>query len=146
MSLSVAVITPEHLVQQTTADGVYVPAWDGELGVLTNHLPLLAQLKAGEVRLVIGDKTEVFAISGGFIEVRKNNVAIFAESAEDAAEIDIERARQAAERARQQLRARTPDIELGAAEGALQRALIRLRVAESSQRRSGTRRPPTSIN
>jgi len=136
MSLKVSVVTPERLLSEKEADAVFFPAVDGEMGILLNHLPVLAQLKAGEVRIKSGRETDSFAVFGGFVEVRNNNVYIFAETAEDASEIDIERARQAAERAKQQMKAPGADVSLVGAEQALRRALIRLNVAENRQRRS----------
>src|SRR5438309_1133982 len=122
MSLSVDIMTPERMVLQAQAESVVVPAADGELGILTHHAPLLAQLQPGEIRLRRGDQIEHFAVSGGFVEVSHDQVSIFAETAEMAHEIDIERARQAAERARAALRAPMESRDLAAAEAALRRA------------------------
>ncbi len=97
-SIAVEIVTPERLVKEAQVDSVIVPAIDGELGILPNHAPLLAQLQPGAIRLNQNGNTELFAVSGGFIEVDKNKVSVFAETAEMATEIDEERARQAAER------------------------------------------------
>lgn len=135
MSLNVSILTPEKVVFETKADFVVFPAATGEMGILTNHLPVLAQLGLGEVRIESQGKTDVFAVLGGFAEVRDNKVSIFAETAEMASEIDAERARQAAERARQALRVAGTTIDLAQAEAALQRAIVRLRVADMARRR-----------
>lgn len=139
MSLTVEIMTPERQLLQKQADSVVVPAEDGELGILNNHAPLLAQLQAGEIRLRKGEQLELFAISGGFLEVLNNHVAIFAETAEMANEIDIERARQAAEKAKAALRQPQADVNLAVAEAALRRALVRLRAAENLRRSSHVR-------
>jgi len=94
-SMTVDIMTPERLVMQTQADSVVVPASDGELGILPQHAPLLAQLQPGQIRLRHGETTELFAVSGGYVEVQNNRISIFAETAEMPQEIDIERARQA---------------------------------------------------
>ncbi len=135
MRLTVSIVTPERPVLETQADSVVVPAFDGELGILSNHAPLLAQLLPGEIRLKTADQTEHFAISGGFVEVRDNKIVVLAETAEAAHEIDLERARQAAERAKSALRDRPADINMAAIESELRRALARLRVAQQLQRR-----------
>ena len=135
MAISVDILTPEKMVQQVQADSVVIPAVDGELGIMTNHAPLLAQLQPGEIRLHTGAETQHIAVSGGFVEVQKNHVAIFAETAEAAHEIDVERARQAAERARQAMRAPQAEVDLAQAEAALKRALARLRAVEGLRRR-----------
>ncbi len=135
MSIVVELITPERVVKQVQADAVVIPAVDGELGILEHHLPLVAQLKAGEVRLRQGDAIEHFAVSGGFVEVQNNTVKVFAETAEMAQDIDLERARQAAQRAKEALKATRHEMDLAQAEAALRRALVRLHVAENLRRK-----------
>jgi F-type H+-transporting ATPase subunit epsilon len=130
LSLSVEILTPEKRVMHVDADSVVIPSVQGEVGILRNHAPLLAMLQAGAIRLRRGADMQYFAVSGGFVEVQNNQVKIFAETAELAAEIDVERARQAAEKARAALRAPAPDVDLSHAEAQLRRALVRLRVAE----------------
>jgi len=132
-SIAVSIMTPERLVMQTEAESVIVPAADGELGILPHHAPLLAQLQPGEIRLRRGGNVELFAVSGGFLEVDKNHVSIFAETAEMAHEIDIERARQAAEKAKSAMKSARTDVDLAEAEASLRRALARLRATENLQ-------------
>lgn len=138
MAISVDILTPERAVLQTQADAVVVPAADGELGILKNHAPLLAQLKPGQIRLRRGDQVELFSVSGGYVQASDNRVSIFAETAEMAQEINVERARQAAERAKAALRAPQGEVDLAQAEASLRRALARLRAAESLRRRGQT--------
>jgi len=135
MGLTVSILTPEAPVLERQVDSVVVPAHDGELGILSNHAPLLAQLMPGQIRLTSEGKTDLFAISGGFVEVLRNRVSIFAETAELGHEINLERARQAAQRAREALRVRDANVNVEEAEAALRRALVRLNVAESLHRR-----------
>jgi F-type H+-transporting ATPase subunit epsilon len=132
--LAVDILTPERRVLQTQADSVVVPASDGELGILKDHLPLVAELQPGEIRMRTGDDLQVFAVSGGFVEVQNNHVTVMAETAEMAHEIDVERARQAAERAKAALRAPIGTVDLAQAEAALRRALVRLRAVEAVRR------------
>ena len=80
------------------------------------------------------------AISGGFVEVKDGRASLFAETIEIAGEIDSERARQAAERALQALRAASSDAEDERAAAALRRALARLRTADLSRRAGHPRR------
>jgi F-type H+-transporting ATPase subunit epsilon len=136
MPIVVDIMTPERLVMQAEADSVTLPAADCELGVLKGHAPLLAQLKPGQVRLRRGDNIDYFVVSGGFAEVRNNRVAIFAETAETAGEIDAERAKQAVERARAALRQAGRGSGGMEAEAALLRALARLRVHDAVRRQA----------
>jgi F-type H+-transporting ATPase subunit epsilon len=135
-AITVDILTPERRVLQAQADSVVVPAADGELGILSDHLPLVAQLQPGAIRMRSGNDTQLFAVSGGFVEVQNNHVIVMAETAEMAHEIDIERARQAAERAKAELRTPSGSADLAQAEAALKRALVRLRAAEAVRRRA----------
>ncbi len=136
MSISVDILTPDRRVLQAQADSVVVPAWDGELGILSHHAPLLTQLQPGQIRMRTGNELQLFAVSGGFVEIQNNHVVVMAETAEMAHEIDIERARQAAERAKAALRSPAAGVDLAQAEAALRRALVRLHAAEFIRRRS----------
>jgi len=128
----VDVVTPERTVYSGLVTYVNVKAWDGYIGILANHAPLLEQLGAGELRLnePNGHKV-VFAIGGGFMEVSKERTVVLADSVERPEEIDVERARQSRERAlaRKSGRLETEDRDVARAEMALQRANNRLRMA-----------------
>lgn len=139
MPLTVSIYTPEKLVLERRADSVVVPAEHGELGIFPGHTPLVAHLQPGAIRIREQETTDLFAISGGFIEVKNDQISVFAETAEMADDIDIERARQAAERAKAALRAGAPGVDLQETEAALRRAMARLRASESLGRSS--RRP-----
>jgi F-type H+-transporting ATPase subunit epsilon len=134
--ITIDILTPERNVMHTQADSVVVPAADGELGILSHHAPLVAQLQPGAIRLRTGNDTQLFAVSGGFVEVQNNHVVVMAETAEMAHEIDVERARQAAERAKAALRSPTADVDLAQAEASLRRALARLHAVEMIRRRN----------
>jgi F-type H+-transporting ATPase subunit epsilon len=123
-------VTPEKVAWSAGADFVVLPALEGEMGVLPNHQPYLVQLTAGEVRVTESGGTKRFAISGGFAEVKDNKVSLFAETAELAEQIDAERAKQALEKARAEtVRKDLDPLQLMAAEAAMRRAQVRLRVA-----------------
>ena len=134
-SIAIDILTPERRVLQAQADSVVIPSVDGELGILAGHTPLVAQLQPGEIRMRSGDDTQIFAVSGGFVEVQNNHVVILAETAEMSHEIDAERARQSAERAKAALRASAPGVDVAQAEAALHRALARLRAVDAAGRR-----------
>ena len=135
MTLHLEVVTPERLVYSDDVDGVQVPGSDGELGILPHHAPLVATLGAGELRIKKGNSEESIAVIGGFLQVRPDKVVVMAESADLAAEIDLERAQQArrdAEKAIEGALSGVPDLSAARAE--LQRALLHIRVAERRHR------------
>lgn len=108
---------------------VIVQTVDGEMGVLPGHIPLVAPLDIGPMRIKIGADERGVAINGGFIEVTASQVIVLSESAEMAGEIDIARAESARQRALARLEKKQADIDFVRAQAALQRALIRLKVA-----------------
>jgi F-type H+-transporting ATPase subunit epsilon len=79
--LQVSVISPERTIFEGEADSVVVPAWDGEIGILRGHAPLMALLGTGPVRIRHGGKTEMFEVRGGFLQVANNRVSVLSESA-----------------------------------------------------------------
>ncbi len=136
MPLEVHVVTAEREVYtEDGVDEVVAPGIQGELTVLPSHAPLLTMIKPGIMRLVKGnDETDV-AITGGFLEVKDDRVTILADAAERAEEIDEVRAEEARRRAERTLEEREDTAELVTAAAALQRSLLRLRVAEMRRRR-----------
>jgi F-type H+-transporting ATPase subunit epsilon len=76
--LKVSVISPEAVLFEGDADSVVAPAYDGEVGILTGHAPLMALLGDGELRLEGGRR---FKVSGGFMQVLDNHVRVVTEKA-----------------------------------------------------------------
>lgn len=126
----VNVVTPDGPVYDADVEMVSVKAQSGELGILPGHIPMVAPLQIGAVRLKKGSSTELVAVSGGFIEVRPDNVTILAQAAELAESIDVVRAEEAKKRAEQRLNQKTDDIDFKRAELALRRAINRLNVTK----------------
>jgi F-type H+-transporting ATPase subunit epsilon len=127
--ISVTITTPQKKWILDDIIGVTAPGVMGSFQVLSQHAPMMAQLDIGEVKLETGEGSQLFATTGGFLEVLKNNISLLLESCEKADEIDIARAESAADRARKRLKERSAEIDIIRAEGALARALNRIRVA-----------------
>lgn len=123
------VVTPERRVFQEAVNMVIVRTIDGEMGVLPGHIPLVAPLAIGPMRIKTGDNERQAAVNGGFIEVTAEHVIILSESAEMAEEIDVARAESARQRAVARLGKKQADIDYARAQSALQRAIVRLKVA-----------------
>jgi F-type H+-transporting ATPase subunit epsilon len=130
-TVKVSVVTPDGPVYESEVEMVSTKAKSGELGILPGHIPLVAPLAISAVRLKKGGKTDYVAVSGGFLEVRPDQVTILAQSAELASDIDVERALKAKERAEQRMNEqRAEHTDFRRAELALQRAINRLAVSE----------------
>ena len=137
MPLSVEIVTIERrLLSEEGVDEVIAPGVEGELAVLPRHAAFMTMLNPGELILKKGNDEIPFAVTGGFFEVLDDKVIVLADAAERADEIDIQRAEQARERARLALERRESTEDLAVAAAALQRAMIRLRVAEQRRRRT----------
>ena len=81
MALQVSVISPEKTIYEGEADQVIAPAWDGQLGVLKGHAPMLVLLGEGELRITRGGADERFHIRGGFLQVADDVVTVLSEHA-----------------------------------------------------------------
>jgi F-type H+-transporting ATPase subunit epsilon len=134
MPLQVEIVTAERRVLDETADMVIAPGSEGVLGILPRHAPMIALLKAGELRLKRGGEEHAIALAGGVMQVQATRVTVLADAAERAEEIDEARAREAVERARQRMaetKDRTDQVVLQAA---IERAHVRLRVVQRRRR------------
>ncbi|MBD8004468.1 F0F1 ATP synthase subunit epsilon [Bacillus norwichensis] len=129
-TLKVSIVTPDGPVYNSEVEMVSTKAESGELGILPGHIPLVAPLQIGAVRLKNGSKTEYVAVSGGFLEVRPEEVTILAQAAETADSIDFARAEAAKARAEQLLQSKRDDIDFKRAELALKRAMNRIDVSQ----------------
>lgn len=84
------VLTPHGCVLSGDATEVTVPTQMGQMTVLADHIPVIAGLDVGLLRIVSEGKEHNFAVDGGFIEVAKSRVSIVTETALTAEEVDVE--------------------------------------------------------
>ncbi len=129
MPLQLELVTPERRAFTQEVDMVVVPGIDGQLGILPHHTPLITALGVGELKVRSGGEEQIFAVSGGFVEVRPDRVIILADLAERSDEIDEARAAEARRQAEAQLSEAQDPVDLARARAALQTALMRERIA-----------------
>lgn len=91
--LKLEIVTPEKRVIDETVDSVTVPTLTGEAGILPNHAPLISALKPGILAFTNKGTTEKLAVAGGFVEVSADKVSVMTDTAESAADIDVDAAR-----------------------------------------------------
>ncbi|PPA69592.1 F0F1 ATP synthase subunit epsilon [Jeotgalibacillus proteolyticus] len=125
-TVKVSIVTPDGPVYESDVEMVSTKAQSGDLGVLPGHIPMVAPLEIGAVRLKKEGHTDYVAVTGGFLEVRPEQVTILAQAAEPADQIDIERAKEAKHRAEDKLKQDNMDFKR--AELALRRAINRIEV------------------
>ena len=81
-TLRVRVVSPEKVVFQGEAGGLVAPAWDGMVGILPNHAPMIVLLGQGKLTIEkVGGGAEEFHVAGGVLKIEKNEVVILTEYA-----------------------------------------------------------------
>jgi F-type H+-transporting ATPase subunit epsilon len=145
MSILCDIVTQERTVFSEQVEYVSLPGIEGIMGILPNHAPMLTALSFGEVMVRRSGDEEFFAIGGGFAEVQPDHVIILADSAEQADEIDLERAQEARRKAEEAMETGVSEdaARYAQIDAALRRAQIRIDV--SRRRSTGRRRSRMSV-
>ena len=98
MSLNVRVITPDKVVWDAMAEELILPSSTGQVGILTDHAPLLTALDIGVMRLKSEDKWTSIVLMEGFAEVEDNKVTILCNGAEEASSFELKTAQEEVEK------------------------------------------------
>ena len=135
--LLLEIVTPDRALVREEVDEVVVPAFDGYLGVLPGHTPMLATLKVGELWYRQGQEKHYLAVAFGFLEVLPDHVTVLAQVSERPEEIDVQRAERAKQRAEERLAqpSAPADLDFERARVAMMKSLIRLQVASRARTR-----------
>ncbi len=128
------IVTPENVLVNQDVDMVIAPGILGEFGVLVGHAHLLSVIEPGELRFTVDGNVEHLAVTDGFAEVSNDTVSVLVDAAERARDIDLIRAQQAMERAKERLAMDrgSQDVDFTRAEAAMKRAIMRIKVAEKT--------------
>lgn len=103
MTLQVCIMTPDRIFWNDQADEIILPTNTGQMGVLTNHAPLITALDIG-VTLIRSKMDWIpVALMGGFALIKQNQVTILVNEAESAKQIELEKAQLAFEEAKTKL-------------------------------------------
>ena len=124
------VITPLKLVISDDAERVILRTTEGDMGILANHAPLVAELAVGEMKIKSNGNEERFFVSGGFLEISKNRTLVLADEAINVNDIDVETARKEAELAKQKLAKLKEDRDIAVTQRALETALTKVGMVE----------------
>ena len=112
-TFDLSLVTPEGAAYEGEAEMLVVPGAAGEIGVLPRHAPLVAMLKAGEIRVKTRDDWLTFAAGPGYFKVQQDRALVLGDDAVRAEEIDVEQSRREVEEARALLeRADSGDEEI----------------------------------
>lgn len=139
MPIRCEIVSQDRKVFEGDADIVLVPGVNGEMGILPNHAPLLTTLRFGILKIRSQGEEQVFTVAGGIVEVQPDLVTVLADAAENVMEIDIQRVREAKQRAEEILKEGPPpdtDTYLKI-EAALKRSNLRLEAVRRYRRERG---------
>ncbi len=122
-------MTPEREFFNGQVEGLIINVPDGEFGIFAGHMPMVAPVVVGSIRIKIdGEWKEAFN-SDGFIEVGHEDTVLFTQACEWPEDIDVVRAEEALKRAQEKLRQQKSIVEYKGSKISLARAMARLRVA-----------------
>ena len=124
------VLTVDRCFFDDEVDQIVIRTTQGDVGILPNHVPYTAALGIGGLNIIQNGQSRVAAIAGGFVDVSREQTVVLARTCEWADEIDINRAREAAERARAILQQKESEHEHDVAQAKLKKAVNRIRIAE----------------
>ncbi len=130
--INLEILTPAKLAYSSNVKSVTVPGTAGSFQVLVNHAPLISTFEIGIIKVEVDNQNiEYFSTSGGTIEVINNKIRILADTIESVDELDIQRAKNALERAKDRLAKKSIEkIDVLRAESALARANNRINFYE----------------
>jgi F-type H+-transporting ATPase subunit epsilon len=138
MKISLHVITPIKEVLKDEVDEITLPTPTGEISVLPNHADLVTKISPGEMVIKKDGKTDHFAITGGFLDVSKNQVNVLADYAIHAKDIEIAKAEEAKRRAEKAMKEKDKESEYEELRTEMLRTVLELKVARKHKSRTSS--------
>ena len=129
------VLSPLGTVFEGQVKQATLPTPDGEITVLAHHMPIVAVLAEGEMRIPSEKGEVVIALAGGFLDTGANTATVLSDFAAEAESIEVARVEAARKRAEEALAEKKLKGEIALVERDLQRSLLQLKVAERYRRR-----------
>lgn len=124
------IITPDRVFYEADVSMVEFNTVEGEVGIYKQHIPMTMIIAPGILTITQDDEIKEAALHAGFAEVLSDQVTVLAEIIEWPAEIDLERAKEAKERAEGRIRENAPGTDMKRAEMSLRRAVARISTAK----------------
>ena len=140
--MTLNIISPEKLIFEGEIDELIAPTATGELAILPHHADLLTQLAEGEITIKVKGKETHIAVTGGFLQIKLNEISILADYAIKSEEINAQKALEAQKRAEEILKKKKEGIserDFAVAQSDFRRAAAQLRVA--NKRRHSSLKP-----
>jgi len=133
-ALKLEIVTPEEKTYSEDVEMVTVPAAEGEMGIMPGHVPLMAQVVAGELYVRKDNRDYFLAIGDGFVQITGERVAIMTDMAIKAENIDEAKAEEAKRRAEARLAEKLDDEESATVAASLAHSLAQLKVKRRGHR------------
>ena len=127
-TLKLEIVTPDQKAYSEEVEMVTLPGVEGEMGIYPQHVPLLTQIVPGEIIARKDGRDFFLAVGEGFVEITADRVAILADMAIRAENIDEAKAEEARRRAEARLAEHLDDEELAVVNAALAHSLAQLKV------------------
>ncbi len=104
MPIRVEIVSQDRMVYSGDADMVLIPGAEGVMGILPHHTPVLTVIQYGIITVKEKGQETHFTVAGGIAEVQPDQITVLADAAENVAEIDLQRAQEAKQRAEEILK------------------------------------------
>ena len=133
-TLKLEIVTPESKTYSEDVDMVTLPGVEGEMGIYPMHVPLMTQIKAGEIAVRKDGQDYFFAVGDGFVQITGDKVAVLTDMAIQADNIDEARAEEDRKRAEARLSEKLTDEETASVQASLMHSLAQLHVKRRPRR------------
>lgn len=127
---TVKIVTPEAPVRTFESEQINIVTPNGQMGILSNHMPLVTMLNISIMSSILNGSRERYAVAGGVLFFKNNEATILSDAVEHEGDIDIARAEYAKQRAEERLRSKDPEIDAKRAQLALLKALNRIDIGK----------------
>lgn len=130
------VLSPMGTIFDDSVEEVILPTDQGEMAVLSHHVPLFAKLTEGTMTIKKSGRNTVIALIGGFLEVKKGTVTVLSDHAVKAENIEVAKALEAKKKAEELMKNRENEEDFALATKELARSIMELNAVEKMKRRS----------
>ena len=88
-NFNIEIVNPEKsFLSKENVTEVVVPAFEGEIGILKDHIPIISFLKPGIIKVFIGSEEENYYVEDGIVEFKDNSLSILTSSIFNLKDID----------------------------------------------------------
>lgn len=128
---NVKIVTPKGIKFSGDADFVEFTTVDGSMGVLEKRLPIITKLKVSALKIKSNDKTELFAVNGGILDMNGKELTVLTTDAERPEDIDVETAMKAVEEAKNQLKITNDKIDKTKIQSDIEKNMVRINIGKT---------------